>query len=162
MTKLSQLGSIAILLTGLLGHSGALGAEGGSVSGTVRQFGARVIEPSVALTSYADKNCAALAERKDRSKSENDLLAVCRKEKIRTMKGDRVGLFELSDLTGGWYSLTIIWPQGNVPIWCSKPSPPGWVIKHVQADDLIHVVAESSPFELKATDKMEKDLDWCR
>jgi hypothetical protein len=122
-----------------------------------------VIEPSVALTSYSDKNCAALAEKKDRSKDENDLIAVCRKENMRTTKGNRDGLFEFSDLTVGWYSITISWPQGNVPMWCSEPSPPGWVIEHVlQSDSLIHVVAVSSPFELKAMDKIEKGLDWCR
>lgn|SRR6266571_2645979 len=162
MTKRVQIWSIAILLTTLVSFGATPHSKGGSISGTASQSGARVIGPTVALTYYADKNCAALAEKKDRSKAESDQLMVCRKEKVRTTKGDRAGIFEFGDLPAGWYSLTISWPQGNVAVSCSEPSPAGWVIKNVQSGDLVSIVATSSVFELKSTEKLEKDLDWCR
>ncbi|MFS8084653.1 MAG: carboxypeptidase-like regulatory domain-containing protein [Acidobacteriota bacterium] len=161
MTKRDQVWNVAVLIVALGSFSATLHADGGSISGTVRQFGARVIEPSVSLTSYANENCAALAEKKDRSKTETDQLMACRKEKMRTTKGDRTGTFELTDLPAGWYSLTISWPQGNFAAFCSE-SPSGWVIKNVQSGELISIVATSFAFELKATDKLEKDLAWCR
>lgn len=162
MTNQNRVWSIAILLAALTGVSGARRPEGGSISGTVSAFGVRVITPSVVLTTYADKACADLAEKKNRSQAENDQLARCRKENVRTTRGDRAGIFEIRDLPPGWYSLTISWPQGNFSVSCSELAPTGWVIRNVQSGDLILVVATSSPFELKTGDKLEKDLDWCR
>lgn len=152
--------SISVLVAIVLGCTAALAVTGGSISGTVSQVGARVIEPSVILTSYRDRDCAGLAEKKDKTKVESDQLNACQRENFRTTKGDRTGIFEFADLPAGWYSLTISWPQGSVSVFCSE-SPSNWTIRHVQRGDLVFVVATSSAFELKATDKLEKNLDWC-
>jgi hypothetical protein len=151
---------LVVLVATLLCFGVALAIAGGSISGTVSQVGGRVIEPSVALTQYKDSDCAGLAEKKDKTKIESDKLGACRKENFRTTKGDRAGIFEFTDVPAGWYSLTISWPQGNVAVTCSE-SPSDWKIRHMQRGDAVFVVATTSAFELKATDKLEKDLNWC-
>jgi hypothetical protein len=137
-------------------------AEAGSISGSVFEIGRPRERADVAVTAFANRLCVDLADKKDRTPAETHQLAACRKEKLPAVKTGTGGTFEIRHLPAGWYSITISWSQGSVPIWCSKPSPEGWVVKNVQAEGDVLLMATSSVFELKASDTLKKDFDWCR
>lgn len=139
-----------------------LQAEAGSISGSVFELGRPRERADVAVTAFANRLRVDLADKKDRTPAERDQLAACRNEKLHAVKTGRAGTFEIRDLSAGWYSITISWPQGSVPIWCSKPSPDGWVVRNVQAEGDVLLMATSSVFELKPSDTLKKDFDWCR
>ncbi|HKP48324.1 MAG TPA: hypothetical protein VJT50_17105 [Pyrinomonadaceae bacterium] len=139
----------------------ALTASGAIISGTIRQFGIPVISPTVLLTAYKNSQCAELAGKKEKTQAETDQLTACKTDDFRATTGTRMGTFEFTEVPAGWYSLTITWPQGNVPIFCSE-SPDGWSVRNVERDGVISVRGTSSPFEIKETEKLEKNLTWCR
>jgi hypothetical protein len=116
-----------------------------------------VAEAEVALTAFPDRACADLAGKKDRSQAETDELAKCRKLNMRQTKTDRDGMFEFRELPAGWYSITIRWTQGNVPIFLGRESIGEYRIRTYQdASGNYGFWAESAAFELKAAEVLKK------
>ena len=160
MTRRSLHQSI-VGLVGALALTSPLHAQAASISGTISSFGNRVVNSTVTLTAFRDRECAELAERSDRSKAEDGRLATCRTESVRSMNGDRSGNFEFGGLQPGWYSLTASWTYGNFRLSCSGPAAPGWTVGNVAQGDYYGIRATSAPFELKASDHLEKHFEWC-
>ena len=143
----------------------ALQSEAGSISGRVLELGRPRAGAEVGLTTYAGGLCVSLVNKKDRTAGESDQLTICRKENAHTVETSAQGTFEIPDLPAGWYSVTIKWPQGNLPVWCSQPAPKDWTVKNIGTTaggtTTFFLSASGSPFELKAADTLSKDFSWC-
>lgn len=139
-------------------------AAGAEISGFVFELGRARDNAEVAITAFADRACVEVYQKTERSDQEEALLKTCRRWKTRLVNTGPSGAWAIRDLPAGWYSINVSWPQGSVPIWCSKPSPEGWKVSNYQTVDspTIFLGGESSPFELQATDALQKDFDWCR
>jgi len=58
-------------------------ADAGVISGSVFELGRPRGKADVTVTSFVDRQCVALAEKKERTKAEADQVAACRKESAR-------------------------------------------------------------------------------
>lgn len=148
-----------LVLAALLAGDIALHAQATVLSGLVVGPDGPLAGAEVSLTAFSDKACLDLANKKEPSQAEKDQLAACRKEKIRSIKTQAGGRFQIPDLPPAWYAIVITWTSS------SRPPCGGFdlfsdylVASYLRNDGTVVITAAGSPFELKAGEKIQKDF----